>query len=243
VSNVSWELQGKLLRVIESRRVRPVGGEHEQDINVRIIAATNKDLHAMVKDGKFREDLYYRLNVIPLQVPPLRDRSEDIPLLAMHFLKTKISADTGLPFQITRRALDVLSAHSWPGNVRELENALERAAALCESRVIRVRDLPPALHAHVSPDDKEELAQMPDTQFLSKQGIPSDVAIHASDAAVPAHPGEPLRPLKEFMREQEVSYISRIMAHAAGDKERTAQLLGVSLATLYRKLSEDDGQL
>src|SRR5687767_8938127 len=145
-------LQSRLLRVLQEREVRRVGDNVPIYVNVRVLAATNEPLEKKVKEGSFREDLYYRLNVIPITLPPLRDRREDIPLLAMHFLKNKVNARTGKPFQITRKALDVLCAHSWPGNVRELENALERATALSEGSTIRIVDLPPALR-QLAPKD------------------------------------------------------------------------------------------
>src|SRR5687767_6236423 len=145
-------LQSRLLRVLQEKEVRRVGDNVPIYVNVRVLAATNEPLEKRVKEGSFREDLYYRLNVIPINLPSLRDRRDDIPLLAMHFLKKKIHSQTGKTFQITRKALDVLCAHSWPGNVRELENALERATALSEGSTIRIVDLPPALR-QLAPKD------------------------------------------------------------------------------------------
>src|SRR5580704_12697324 len=145
VGSMSAMLQSRLLRVLQEREVRRVGENTPTYINVRVLAATNEALEKKIKDGSFREDLYYRLNVIPIEMPNLRERHEDIPLLVAHFLRDKINPRTGKPVQITRSAMDILAAHDWPGNVRELENAIERAATLCEDNIIQVADLPPAV--------------------------------------------------------------------------------------------------
>jgi two-component system response regulator PilR (NtrC family) len=123
-------MQVKLLRVLQERCVRPVGGTNEIAIDVRVIAATNRDLDKQVTDGVFREDLYYRLNVIPVSVPPLRDRREDVPLLVNHFLKKYASAAGRNILRVNPNSLDALSGYEWPGNVRQLENTIERAVAL-----------------------------------------------------------------------------------------------------------------
>ncbi len=145
ISNISWELQGKLLRVIETRKVRPVGSEQEHDVDVRIIAATNKDLYDLVKEGKFREDLYYRLNVIPLTIPPLRDRSDDIPLLAIAFLKKAAEANRSPIKGFTTEAMAKLISYPWPGNVRQIKNIVERLVATVDSELIGVDALPPEI--------------------------------------------------------------------------------------------------
>src|SRR5579872_3305533 len=145
VGSMSATLQSRLLRVLQEREVRGVGENIPTYINVRVLAATNEPLEKKIKDGSFREDLYYRLNVIAIDLPSLRERRDDIPLLVAHFLRNKISPRTGQPFQLTRQTMEILSAHDWPGNVRELENAIERAMALCEGNVIQAADLPPGL--------------------------------------------------------------------------------------------------
>src|SRR5437762_7113011 len=137
IGSMSPLLQSRLLRVLQEREVRRVGENTPIYVNVRVVAATNEPLEQRIKEGTFREDLYYRLNVIPIMMPPLRERVEDLPLLVNHFLRGKVSPRNGQPFQISRAALDSLNAHDWPGNVRELENAIERACALCEDHVIR----------------------------------------------------------------------------------------------------------
>ncbi len=142
ISNTSLELQGKLLRVIETKKIRPVGSEKEIDIDVRIITATNKDLVQMIDKGQFREDLFYRLNVIPINLPPLRERTDDIPILAMYFLsqaqeelKTRVRA-------FSNKAMAKLISHKFPGNIRELRNIIERIAATTDSDIVRLSDLP-----------------------------------------------------------------------------------------------------
>jgi DNA-binding NtrC family response regulator len=212
-------------------------------VNVRVVAAANEPLEKRIQEGTFREDLYYRLNVIPIQLPPLRERRDDIPLLVAHFLKQKTKASTGDPFKISRAALDTLVAHEWPGNVRELENALERATALCESTVLRLVDLPPSLLARMGVSPDGDLA--PETASLPPVGDgpnPASEAGAGQNAAAPAsaRPLDSIRPLKNYLREQEQSYLNRVMETTGGDKEQAAIVLGVSLATLYRKLSGDD---
>src|SRR5262249_17195604 len=158
-------LQSRLLRVLQEREVRRVGDNTPVYVNVRVVAAANESLEKKIKEGTFREDLYYRLNVIPIQLPGLRERKDDIPLLVAHFLKEKVSPRTNRPHQVTRQAMALLCGHDWPGNVRELENAIERAATLCESDIIQAGDLPPSLVSAVQPtlpaDSLEAPAQLP----------------------------------------------------------------------------------
>jgi transcriptional regulator with GAF, ATPase, and Fis domain len=141
-ANLSIETQGKLLRVLETKRVRKVGDTAEREIDIRLIAATNRDLSEMVKETSFREDLYYRLNVVPIWLPPLRDRAGDIPLLAMAFLERfckKLEVDVQ---GFTPEAMTQMESYSWPGNVRELRNIVERMAILCDAARIEPRHLP-----------------------------------------------------------------------------------------------------
>ena len=142
IGEMDRNMQVKLLRVLQQKEFDRVGGEETVHVDVRIIAATNRHLEAMVKEGTFRDDLYYRLNVIPIILPPLRDRVDDIPLLVEHFIE-KISAESGKPIRgITPEAMDVLMSYKWPGNVRELENVIERVITLMDSETITVAALP-----------------------------------------------------------------------------------------------------
>ncbi len=146
VSEMSPALQVKLLRTLEEQEVRRVGSNQVTKVDVRVIAATNRNLSDLVEEHKFRRDLYYRLRVIEIELPPLRERAEDIPLLVEHFLKI-FGRERGQTFSISPRALSTLLGYSWPGNVRELENALESAVALNRSGVVTPEDLPPKVRA------------------------------------------------------------------------------------------------
>ena len=242
IGSMSPVLQSRLLRVLQEREVRAVGDNVSVYVNVRVIAATNEPLEELIKKGGFREDLYYRLNVISIPMPALRERLDDLPLLVTHFLRRK-AADRGLqPFSISRRAMEALHAHTWPGNVRELENAIERASALCEEGFIKLNDRPPILHPLGKSDFSDaEVALAPsgDTALITA------ASLKPANGRPPATPepsalNQPLGQLKDFMRDQESAYIQRAIAQVGGDKERAARVLGVSLATLYRRLAEGE---
>ncbi|MDX6709648.1 MAG: two-component system, NtrC family, response regulator PilR [Blastocatellia bacterium] len=141
IGEMSPAMQVKLLRVLQEKKVRPVGAHEELEVDSRVIAATNRDLAAMVKDGSFREDLFYRVSVIPIELPPLRDRSEDIPDLVNHFVK-KFCAQTGRDLSVNEKTLQLLESYAWPGNVRELEHTIERAVALEPTSAIQPERLP-----------------------------------------------------------------------------------------------------
>jgi two-component system response regulator AtoC len=240
-------LQSRLLRVLQDQEVRRVGDNTPIYVNVRVLAATNAPLEQRIKDGSFREDLYYRLNVIPLHLPSLRDRREDIPLMVAHFLKNKINPRNGELFQVTRQVMDTLCAYSWPGNVRELENVIERTCVLCEGSVIQVSDLPVALQAHAPSPSREELvpaagivAPAVESQSVKALYPLRQIAQPTTNSTVNANAFTTLEPLKNFLREQELTYLQRALAQTGGDKEKAAELLGISLATLYRKLAGDE---
>lgn len=163
VAEMPLSMQAKLLRFLQTGEIRPVGEESTRYVDVRLVTATNKDLETEVAEGRFREDLYYRLAVIPVHVPPLRERLEDIPLLARHFL-AQMADKTSFPVEdIDDTAMDRLAGYQWPGNVRELENAIERAVALCRTGRIEVDDLP--LHV------REPKRLVPETGIQSLPGI------------------------------------------------------------------------
>jgi two-component system NtrC family response regulator len=145
VANLTMETQGKLLRVLETRRVRKVGDTADREIDIRLIAATNRDLLDLVREGTFREDLYYRLNVVPIHLPPLRERPGDVPRIATFFLE-RLCRKNGLrPKRFTPEAMAQMESYHWPGNVRELRNLIERMAILCDSDRIEPRHLPPEI--------------------------------------------------------------------------------------------------
>ena len=212
IGELSLDLQAKLLRALQEREVRPVGATHRVPVKARIVAATNRDLTAMVERGAFRKDLYYRLNVVNLRLPALRDRKEDIPLLAAHFLD-RISREQGTKFTLSDDSLRIMMEYDWPGNVRELEHAVERACAFCSGPVVAPGDLP--------------------TQ-LQQQELQALRAVAAESGPKAEKPEPRVTPLAEVER-QEILKAIRILH---GDKLQAAKLLGIGKTTLYRKLKE-----
>jgi two-component system, NtrC family, response regulator PilR len=219
IGEMSPMLQVKVLRVLQERKFRRVGGTEEVDADIRIIAATNRDLGKMVAEGEFREDLFYRINVIPVRLPALRDRAGDVPLLAEHFVG-KFATQMKKPISgISRAALDCLDTHNWPGNVRELENAIERAVALERTPSILPESLPEAVRGGA--------ASVP---FAVPPATPA--AAVSSIAQSSAASAQPL-PDKGFDLEQHVQtlereYIAEALRRSNGVKVKAAELLGMS---------------
>jgi DNA-binding NtrC family response regulator len=201
-------MQGRLLRVVQERVVSPVGSGATFPVDVRFVAATNRDLGAMVRAGQFREDLYFRLNVVPLELPPLRCRAEDIPLLATHFLARMRRGGESL--SITERALTMLRLYRWPGNVRELEHAVERMVILDRDGVIDIDDLPTRLRTEVTGQVIEGL---------------SSFAAH--DESIDLG-----RAVAEFER----ALIESALRKSGGNKSMAARRLGIGRTTLLDKL-------
>ena len=209
-------MQTKLLHVIEAKEVRPLGSEQSRKVDVRIISATNRDLPDMVATGRFREDLFFRLSVFQIGMPPLRERRADIPGLLRHLMARRGVSSGGAaaePLTIDPEAQEMLVSYHWPGNVRQLENVLHRAAILADGGCIRAADLPP------------EVSRVP-------AGAPS---AQPSD-----DPGAEIG-LRERVRRFEVSLILRAIDEAGGDRRTAAQRLGIGLSSLYRKLEEFQG--
>lgn len=201
IGEMSPMMQVKLLRVLQERRFRRVGGTDEIRADIRVIAATNRDLKQLVEEGKFREDLFYRINVIPVELPPLRDRREDIALLADHFVK-KFAEQMRKPLQgVSAEASDALERYAWPGNVRELENVIERAAALEHSAVI-----------------------LPDNLPLHVRAGSSEVARGVRPSTLPAAGFD----LEQHVQNLEREYIAEALNRAGGVKVKAAELLGMS---------------
>lgn len=163
IGDLHLELQAKLLRVLQEKLVEPLGSNETIPVDIRVIAASNQNLAARVKEGRFREDLYYRLNVIPITIPPLRERPEDIPLLAEHFTKT-LSQDNDVA--VDKKAMALLKLYHWPGNVRELENAIKRALVLKRGSMITIRDLPPEITGENVPRPSEDGSGKPGNHSL-----------------------------------------------------------------------------
>jgi DNA-binding NtrC family response regulator len=229
IGDIDASVQNKLLRVLQEREIKPVGGDRPVQIDVRVVAATNKDLKALVQRGQFREDLYWRLAVVPIQVPPLRERKEDIPLLAAHILARRRGAaksfagnEARYPTQITAKALHRLMGYRWPGNIRELENVLSRAAILCDGEMIRSHDLAmlglDASRVTGTPGEEEDRIDMPPID-LERLGD-----------------GETLKDVTE----KAVRAVERAAIAAALRRDRNpaaaAKRLGISRASIYTKM-------
>ncbi|MGH9498677.1 MAG: sigma-54-dependent transcriptional regulator [Terriglobales bacterium] len=202
IGELPLEMQAKLLRVLQEKEVRPVGSNQRTKVDVRVIAATNRDLEAEYRNGTFRKDLYFRLNVVTVHLPSLRERRSDIPMLVHWFLDRYAE---GSAMQVTNSAMKCLLQYDWPGNVRELENCVERAVALGDRRTIDIGDLPPTI-ASSSPTHEPSLA--PNTSGLSSNDL-EDI---------------------------ERATIERVFEQVKGDKVMAGKMLGISRATLYRKL-------
>ncbi len=211
IGELPLPIQAKLLRVLQESEVRPVGEDHSFKVDVRIIAATHRDLMKMATEGKFREDLYYRLKVVHLQIPPLRERPEDIPVLARRFLGDCARRFGVGPFKVTPSLLDRLNGYRWPGNVRELQNAIESAVAL-------------------SPRNELDLSLLPEP---GSQAASDDDA--SSDAWREALAGPDLKQRVEYF---ERSLIVAALEQAKGNRSLTARLLGVNRVTLLGKLTK-----
>ena len=200
IGELPLEMQAKLLRVLQEKEVRPVGSNQKVKVDVRVIAATNRDLESEYRNGTFRKDLYFRLNVVTVHLPALRERRSDIPMLVHWFLDRYAP---GTPIQVTNAAMKCLLQYDWPGNVRELENCMERAIALGDSKIIDVGDLP------------------------------SSLASASRDAGVASSPA----PVSSTdLEDIERATIQRVFDQVKGDKTLAGRMLGISRATLYRKL-------
>ena len=208
VGELSQNLQVKLLRVLQERSFERVGSSKTKAVDVRVISATNRDLEQEVEEGRFREDLYYRLNVIPITLPPLRSRPEDIPILIRHFLDRVNRLNNAMTTGVTPEALRLLQAHQWPGNVRELENFIARVVALKESGPIDVDDLPASIRQSKKPEGSAAGFSFP------PQGID----------------------LPCLIDELEHDLIEKALALSHGVKSRAAELLGLNRTTLVEKI-------
>jgi two-component system NtrC family response regulator len=209
VAEMSQALQVKLLRILQEMEFERVGGTRTIKVDVRVVAASNRDLKEEVEAGRFREDLFYRLNVVHLQLPPLRQRQEDIPLLATHFISKYVAENLRDKTRITPEALKVLVQYDWPGNVRELENVMERAVILCSDNVITPQDLP----AELSPSSAESKLEI--------------------DRFIPLH-----TPLPEALDSIEEQMIRRALEKSGQVQVRAAEILGITKSLLQYKLKK-----
>jgi len=213
VGEIPLALQVKLLRFLQDGVLERVGGTESLTVDVRVVAATNTDLAAAVRAQRFREDLFYRLDVVSLRLPPLRERREDVPLLAMAFLRRLAEKNEKRVTAFTPAALAALEGYAWPGNVRELMHAVERAVILCRGDTVEVADLPEAVRSR-----------------------PSGPAERPPPGGAPAL----LVPLGTTMEEVERQVIRETLRHTRGDKNLAAQILGIAARTIYRKLDRDE---
>jgi transcriptional regulator with PAS, ATPase and Fis domain len=219
IGELPLELQAKLLRVLQEKEVRPVGSNQRIKVDVRVIAATNRDLESAYKNGTFRKDLYFRLNVVTVHVPALRERRSDIPML-VHWFLDRYAPGSDLP--VSGGAMKALMQYDWPGNVRELENCVERAVALGNGRTIDLGDLPPAIAASSDQSARDKLS---DSTSLTPVLSPAAVA-HPSASSTSSTDLEDI----------ERATIQRVFEQVHGDKALAGRMLGISRATLYRKL-------
>lgn len=216
IGSMPLNLQAKLLRVLQDHTVRKVGGTENLTIDVRVLAATNDRLERLIAEGKFREDLYYRLSVIPIEIAPLRERPEDIMPLINHFMRKELGPTANMPVIDPDTAM-ILERYSWPGNVRELENAIRHALTFAREGRITTEVLPAKMRTSLSASGggagSNASALMTMEDFRGKS-------------------------LKAFLRSKEKEYLAQVLQSMDGDKEKTAKTLKISLATLYRKLPE-----
>jgi two-component system response regulator PilR (NtrC family) len=209
IGEMSPTMQVKLLRVLQERKVRPVGAHEETSIDTRVIAATNRDLSAMVKQGSFREDLFYRVSVIPIELPPLRERREDIPELVEHFVR-KFCSQTGRRLGVSERSNELLERYSWPGNVRELEHTIERAVALDRTDNIQPESLPQAV-----------------TNYNPASVAPQESGLPEEGLNLVAH-----------LEHLEKTYLLEALRRTGGNQTRAAEVLHLSVRSLRHLLDK-----
>ncbi|MDL2317138.1 sigma-54 dependent transcriptional regulator [Desulfovibrio sp. OttesenSCG-928-A18] len=240
VGDMSLTMQASMLRVLESRTLFRVGGTREIPVDVRILAATNKDLPRMIEEGSFRRDLYYRLNIMTLRIPPLAGRREDIPLLAYYFLTRAEEGKDKKIRNIDPEAMALLQRHDYPGNVRELQHIMERAAILCNSDSIGPAHLPPELRTDDCPDGKGTApAPWPHEEPPAGAGQELRHLVPAATAAAAAPQAENARAAGQrfvSLEENERRYLAEVMRAAGGSTSGAAKLLGLNRGTLWRKL-------
>ncbi|HET9325539.1 MAG TPA: sigma-54 dependent transcriptional regulator [Candidatus Eisenbacteria bacterium] len=224
IADMPVQAQVKLLRTLESNEVRRLGDNVTRLVDLRVVAATHRNLRALVDEGRFREDLYYRLNVVQIELPPLRDRREDIGLLASYFLTRIAERMDRNGLQFSPEAMEIVERYDYPGNVRELENAIEHAVALSEGRLIRPADLPTALRT---------------PRMLPTHGEPGSAAGGSTVRDV-GHPSAALSENRDAwsLADVEKEHIRRVLTLHKGNATSAAKQLGISRTTLWRKLRQ-----
>ena len=223
IGELPLPMQVRLLRVLQDQQLAPVGGTTPMTVDVRVVAATNRNLERSVSEGSFREDLYYRLNVIRIETPALRERPEDIPLLLTHLLQTCSTRNGKIVERVSPRTMRALVTYSYPGNVRELENVVDHAITLCESDALTEHDLPAQLHSQV------------------EGGTPPATTTAATPSALspPASPRlDPGMDLDEQLATYEKDMILAALDQAQGVRKRAAEILGIKYRSLRHRLSK-----
>jgi DNA-binding NtrC family response regulator len=229
-------MQAKLLRVLQEKTVVPLGSYQGQPVDVRIIAATNRDLQGAVRAGRFREDLFYRLDVVSLKTLPLKDRPEDIEVLARHILH-KLAIEAGLPLkQLASSAIDLLRAYDWPGNVRELCNQLERAVVFCEEEVLRAESMPQLLEMVIGdiPSDERSHPAAPLTHPIWRSG--DCPGVEPPSARLPLEAAPAADASWPTLAESEIRQILLTLDHTYYNQSAAARLLGMDRKALLRKI-------
>ena len=212
ISEMSPQLQAKLLRILQEREFEPVGSSDTIQVDVRIITTTNRDLQKEIENGNFREDLFYRLNVIHINLPTLKERLEDIPLLTNHFLQ-KFNLENGKAIEgISDEVLSIWIRHDWPGNVRELENTVERAVVMCKGKILELSDIPPIEEGPESPAEIH------------------DHEVGGEEYGIEIQPGTTLADMEREL-------ILKTLSEEGGNRTLTAEILGISVRTLRNKLA------
>ena len=227
IGDLPLEMQVKLLRLIQEREFRAVGALQWRKVDLRIIAATHRDLKAEVAAGRFRQDLYFRLNVFAFRLPPLRSRKTDIPLLVQHFLEAGSAA--GLPdFRPTAKVMEALHAYDWPGNVRELKHCIDRMSAMHSEGALQMSDLPSPLQYFLAADDLGRLAG-------AVNGVEEALGCRGTELLEEAL--SPISPVISIP-ESERHTIEKALAATGGERGRAARILGIGRTTLYRKMKQ-----
>ncbi len=211
MSNLPLSMQAKLLRLLQEKSFERIGGNQTIKVDARVVAATNKDLNKLSEEGNFRKDLYYRLNVVPIQLPPLRERREDIPLLVSHFIEKYNKSFKKDIKSISQNALTILMSYYWPGNVRELENLIERAVIMMKGHIINEVDL-------LIPTKKQQ-----------EEGLKEILDGRLTDSS-----------LEEFLSHCEETYITKLLKRYKGRIDSSAKISGIDSKTLYRKMKKYD---
>ncbi len=210
IDSMPLGIQAKLLRVLQDKEIRRVGGNETIPVNVRMLAATNRALDRLIEEKKFREDLYYRISVIPIEIKPLRERPEDILPLTYHFLRREVGEHQPMP-SVDPDVISLFEQYSWPGNVRELENAIKHALTFSKDNIIKKNCLPAKMQQINAEIYRDGIKKQDDMRGKS---------------------------LKAFLRVKEKEYLHQVLVNSDGDKQKAAKSLKISLATLYRKLPE-----